>query len=76
VAAGITVAGTTGDEWPGAGLGRYGERIIMMAESIMKNRGNRGVGTLALGLALLSLLSGCVVYVPYSAPPPHYHYWR
>lgn len=27
-------------------------------------------------LALLSLLVGCVVYVPYSAPPPRYHYWR
>lgn len=27
-------------------------------------------------LALLSILSGCVVYVPYSAPPPRYHYWR
>jgi hypothetical protein len=29
-------------------------------------------------LALLALLSGCVVYAPGYAPygPPHYHYWR
>ena len=27
-------------------------------------------------LALLAILSGCVVYMPGSAPPPRYHYWR
>ena len=34
------------------------------------------IGKLAAALALLALLAGCVVYVPYSAPAPHYHYWR
>ena len=34
------------------------------------------IGKLAAALTLLALLSGCVVYMPYSAPPPHYHYWR
>lgn len=47
-----------------------------MAESAMEKRGIRRLGTIAVTLALLSMLSGCVVYVPYSAPPPHYHYWR
>jgi hypothetical protein len=37
----------------------------------------RRAGKLLAALALLSVLSGCVVYVPYAAPPPpRYHYWR
>jgi hypothetical protein len=53
-----------------------GERIMMMAEPAVERRGNRRIGTLMLALALVSILSGCVVYVPYSPPPPRYHYWR
>jgi hypothetical protein len=34
-------------------------------------------GKLVVALALLALLSGCVVYAPAPyGPPPHYHYWR
>ena len=47
-----------------------------MSESALEKGGTRRLGTIALALALLSMLSACVVYVPYSAPPPHYHYWR
>jgi hypothetical protein len=47
-----------------------------IAELRIENRASRRLGTIALALGLLSLLSGCVVYVPYSAPPPRYHYWR
>jgi hypothetical protein len=47
-----------------------------IAESGRGRRASRRLGTIALALGLLSMLSGCVVYVPYSAPPPRYHYWR
>jgi hypothetical protein len=49
---------------------------MVMAESGMEKRGTRRLGTIVLALGLLSMLSGCVVYVPYSGPPPRYHYWR
>lgn len=45
-------------------------------EPSKQTRGKSGIGAIVAALALLSLLSGCVVYVPYSAPPPRYHYWR
>ena len=36
-----------------------------------------GVVEFALLCIIAAALSGCIVYVPYSAPPPHYyHYWR
>jgi hypothetical protein len=38
--------------------------------------GKRRLGALLAALTLLSVLSGCVVYVPYSGPPQRYHYWR
>jgi len=31
------------------------------------------IGRILAAFALLSLLAGCVVYVPEG---PHYHYWR
>jgi hypothetical protein len=34
------------------------------------------MATRAAALALLALLSGCVVYAPAPDGPPHYHYWR
>jgi hypothetical protein len=49
---------------------------MMKAEPGREKRGTRRIGTVALALALLSFLAGCVVYVPYSAPPPQYRYWR
>jgi hypothetical protein len=40
-------------------------------------RAAAGMAALALLCVAAGVLSGCIVYVPYSPPPPHYyHYWR
>ena len=49
---------------------------MTMIEPIKRKRGLPGLGAIVAAVVALSLLSGCVVYVPYSGPPPRYHYWR
>jgi hypothetical protein len=49
---------------------------MTMVEPIKQKREIPGIGAIVAALVLLSLLSGCVVYVPYSGAPPRYHYWR
>jgi hypothetical protein len=34
------------------------------------------IAKILTAIGVLALLSGCVVYMPGSAPPPRYHYWR
>jgi len=49
---------------------------MTMVERAKQKSGNSAIGALVVALALLSILSGYVVYVPYSGPQPRYHYWR
>jgi hypothetical protein len=51
------------------------ERIMFSRTKQTQQQKPRRIGPVLAALALLSLLSGCVVYVP-GGGGPHYHYWR
>lgn len=49
---------------------------MTVVESAAATRAKAPLGKILAAFVLLSTLSGCVIYVPYSEPPPRYHYWR
>jgi hypothetical protein len=56
-----------------ATAGSFEERTMFSRTNQTKQQKPRRIGPVLAALALVSPLSGCVVY---EAPPPHYHYWR